>query len=242
VQRQWLADRQLTPGAPVFDWQRRFTLWGYTGSHSVVLFRSVKAEPDEEGPTTRIDLVFKPVKALSIRTSYRTLAVRVACQERADQVLSRLGKTYPDDRVLELVGPDGTSDHIVCTAVGCHEDGGENGEPSPFAMDLADGRTPPWRARVLGGGPDGDLTARVASLDEVTAAVRADAPRPPGGRRGRYLFVVMMRWTGRDEAPSRATALAAFLTRDEAEEYLRASGGGTPDRYEYWVDVVPMDL
>ncbi|MEH0935003.1 hypothetical protein [Micromonospora psammae] len=166
---------------------------------------------------------------------------------RADQVLDRLENAHRDDRVLELVGPDGSSDHVVCTAVGCHEDEGEYWEPSPFAMDLTDGRTPPWRSRVLGGGPDGELTARFASLDELTAAVRSDAPRPASGRRGRYLFVAMMQMTGRDEATARAVPLSAFLTRDEAEEHVRASGGARQVdpggyRFERWVEAVPLDL
>jgi hypothetical protein len=49
VQRQWFTSCQLTPGAVVFEWHRAFALWGFTGSHSVLLFRSVKG-------ATRIDL------------------------------------------------------------------------------------------------------------------------------------------------------------------------------------------
>ncbi len=174
MQREWFTEQQLTPGTVVFGWEREFTLWGYTASHSVVLFRSPKAE---NGPRTRIDLVFKPVRELQIRTRYPALSVRVAAPG-----------------VLELLGPDGIADRISCLAVGCHEDDGEFWEPSPFAIDLADGRLPPWRARVLGGGPDGEMTAAMASRDEV-------------GQKGRYLFVVM----------AGTVAAGAYLSRAEAE-------------------------
>ena len=246
MQRDWYVSHQLTAGAVLFAWQREFTLWGYTGSHSVMLFRSAKGEPDQDGPATRIDLVFKPVEAVSIRTHYETLTVRVASAERTDQVLGRLGGVWPEQRVLELVGADGTSDHVVCAAVGCHEDEGENWEPSPFAADLTDDGTPWWRRRVLGGGPDGEMSARFASLDQLVAAVDADAPGPPGGAIGRYLFVVMSRWSFEDGGSPRHSALSAFITRDEAEEHVRARGGGhemdNGVQIERWVQAVPLDL
>jgi hypothetical protein len=246
VQREWFVSRQLTTGEVVFEWQREFALWGYSGSHNVMLFRSAKSDPDQDGPTTRIDLVFKPVQALSVRTRYQSLTVRVATAERTDQVLGPLRGAWPEQCVLELVGEDGISDHIVCTAVGCHEDDGENWEPSVFATDLADGRTPPWRTPVLGGGPDGEMSARFATLDELLAAVDAGAPRPSGGSVGRYLYVVMSRWSFADGGSPRHSALSAFITRDEAEDHVRACGGGheidNGIRIERWVQAVPLDL
>jgi hypothetical protein len=219
VQREWFVSRQLTAGAVVFEWQREFTLWGYTGSHSVMLFRSVKGDPDQDGPMTRIDLVFKPVQALSVRTRYETLTVRVASRERTDQVLGTLGIVWPEPCVLELIGADSTGDHIVCMAVGCHEDEGENWEPSAFATDLT---------------------------DELAAAVDAAVPRPLSGGTGRYLFVAMSRWSFADGGSPRHSALSAFLTRDEAEDHVRACGGGheidNGIQIERWVQAVPLDL
>ncbi len=248
MQRDWFVSRQLTAGAVLFEWQREFTLWGYTGSHSVVLFRSAKGDPDQDGPATRIDLVFKPVEALSVRTHYETLTVRVASAERTDRILGALGRTWPEQCVLELVGAETAepAEHIVCMAVGCHEDEGENWEPSPFAADLTDDRTPRWRTRVLGGGPDGEMSASFASLDELVAAVDADVPRPSGGSLGRYLFVVMSRWSFADGGSPRHSALSAFVTRAEAEEHVRERGGGNEIdngvRIERWVQAVPLDL
>lgn len=246
MQRAWFVSGQLTTGAVVFEWQREFTLWGYTGSQSVVLFRSAKGDRDQAGPATRIDLVFQPVQALNVRTHYQSLTVRVASAERTDQILGPHGGARPDQCVLELIGPDATSDHIVCMAVGCHEDQGDNWEPSPFAADLTDGSTPRWRTRVLGGGPDGEMSARFASLDELVAAVDADPPRPPKGSVGRYLFVVMSRWSFQDGASPRHSALSAFITRDEAEDHVRECGGGQEIdngvRIERWVQAVPLDL
>lgn len=246
MRRDWFVSRQLAAGAVLFEWQREFTLWGYTGSHSVMLFRSAKGDPDQDGPATRIDLVFKPVHALSVRTRYQSLTVRVASAERTEQVLGPLGSAWPEQCVIELVGADATSDHIVCVAVGCHEDEGENWEPSAFATDLTDGRTPRWRTRVLGGGPDGEMSARYATVDEVVAAVDAGAPRLPSGSIGRYLYVVMSRWSLADGGAPRHSALSAFVTRAEAEDHVRAAGGGREIdngiRIERWVQAVPLDL
>jgi len=244
VQRDWFVSRQLAAGAVLFEWQRTFTLWGYTGSHSAMLFRSAKGDPDSDGPATRIDLVFQPVHALSVRTRYQTLTVRVASAERTIQILGPLGSAWPEQCVLELIGADAVRDHIVCVAVGCHEDEGENWEPSAFAQDLFEGRTPRWRTRVLGGAPDGEMSARIASVDELVAAV--DAPRPAKGSIGRYLFVVMSRWSFADGGAPRHSALSAFITRDEAEAHVRAAGGGheidNGIRIDRWVQAVPLDL
>jgi hypothetical protein len=235
-------NHQLKPGSVLFEWDRAFTLWGYTGSHSVLLFRSVRDGDDG----TRIDLVFKPVDAMRIQTRYRALTVRVAPEDRAAEVLAGIAGATRDDRVLELLGPDGDAGYVVCLATGCHEDNGEYWEPSPFAMDLTDGRTTLWRARVLGGGPDGEMTATYASVAEVVAAADADPPPRPTGRKGRYLFVAMARNIHADGDESRATAMAAFLTRDEAERHLEEHGGPSENRSgfrtERWVDSVPLDL
>lgn len=263
---EWFVDRQLKPGAVLFEWNRPFSLWGYSGSHSQLLFRSVKYDPEmdpdhypenrdagddtppaDKWPRTRIDLLFKPVDALGLRRlSYPSLQVRVATEQAAEQILGRSPWRHGDERVLKLVGPDRVADHVVCLAVGYYEDDGEYWEPSTFASDLSDGRTPPWRRRVLGGGPDGEMTARYASVRELTAALDADPPSQPTGGKGRGLYVVMTHINHGDGEDSRPNAVAAFLTRQDAEQRIRelnqrrnAACTATPER---WIDVVPIDL
>ena len=155
----------------LFEWDRPFSLWGYSGSHSQLLFRSVKYDPDtdvdlypenkdsgvdppaDKWPRTRIDLLFKPVDALYLRRlRYPSLRVQVATARIAEEILGKTYRPHGDEQVLELVGPDGVGDHIVCLATGYCEDDGEYWEPSPFAVDLSDGRTPSWRLGVLCGG------------------------------------------------------------------------------------------
>ena len=246
MQRESFAGGQLTTGAVVFEWQREFTLWGYTGSHSVMLFPAPRATRTQGRPRDADHLVFKPVRALSIRTHYQTLTVRVASAERTEEVLGGLGDAWPEECVLELVGADATSDHIVCMAVGCHEDEGQNWEPSAFAADLSDGNTPRWRTRVLGGGPDGELSARFASLDELAAAVGG---RSPARQRQRHTVPVrgdepIVSFT--DGGSQRHSALSVFITREEAEEFVRERGGRHEIdhgiRIERWVQAVPLDL
>ena len=226
---------QLVPGEVLFEWDRPFSVWGYSGSHSRLLLRSVK----QESPGSRIDVLFKPVHALFLnRLALGSLLVRVATVEVAEEILRRAPSRHPQD-VLELVGPDGVPNHVVCLGVAYCVDDGDDWEPSVFADDFSDGRTPVWRLGVLGGGPDGELTARYASVEDLAMALRADPPPAATGQKGRWLSLVLARSLDDD---SRPRAVAAFLTRYEAEQHahdLHQRHGG---RTGYWVDSVPIDL
>jgi hypothetical protein len=144
--------------------------------------------------------------------------------------------------VLELVGPDGRADQLVCQAAGYIEDNGRYWEPSPYAEDLTDGRQPPWRLGMLGGGPDGDLTARYASVPELVAAVRADPPRPPAGDSGRFLYLVLRRFRDSSGGPDHVDGDAVFLTRQEAEERIRQLQAVRAKDVIYSVDVVTINM
>jgi len=50
--------------------------------------------------------------------------LRDADPDRADQVLRRLPRPDPERVVVELIGPDGTPDHVVCLSLVCREDDG----------------------------------------------------------------------------------------------------------------------
>ena len=229
--RDWYRSDQVRAGQVLFGFERRFTVFGWSRGHSQLLLRSFKADPDDDpdGPTTRIDVLFKPVGAMRIETDYDGLTVRVATAERAREVLRDLRWTDSDDVVLELTDRD----YVVCLAAGYIEDEGESGEPSPFAG----GEQPlTWRGSVLATGPDGDLGARLASRGEVTAAVGT----------GRWVYLVMVRMTTSRGEVARPGTAAAFLSRAEAEEEIRRRGGPTvvkPDhRFDYWVDSAALDL
>ncbi|MCW6007493.1 hypothetical protein K1W54_23530 [Micromonospora sp. CPCC 205371] len=81
---------------------------------------------------------------------------------------------------------------------------------------------------------------------QFVAAADADPLPRPTGRKGRFLFVVMARNIHADGDESRATATAAFLTRDEAVRHIQDQGtpgeSGSGFRTERWVDSVPIDL
>jgi hypothetical protein len=278
VRNAWFGCHQLTPGTLVGQWTRPFTLWGYSGSHSRLLLRSVKYDPstdpdqypddeDAEGvpapdawPRTRIDILCKLVDAVCLRQiGFPSLRIQVAEPERAAAVLAGLPQAWPsggsrrdpDDRVLELIGPDGLADHVVCQAVGFHEDDGEYWDPSPFTDDLTDGRGSPWRRSLLGGGPDGSMDCRYASVEDLVRAVRAGQTHQPTGDTGRFLYVVMSRaYDHQGQEIGRPTAGPAHLHRAAAEQQLADLGG--PDvrmgtgagllRFEHWIDTVPIDL
>ncbi|MBO4209577.1 hypothetical protein [Micromonospora echinofusca] len=205
------------------------------------------APATDKWPRTRIDLLFKPVDAMYLRQlSYPTLRVQVATERVAEEILDRMHRPHGGWQVLELVGPDGVGDHVVCLAAGYCEDDGECWEPSPYAADLSDGRTPLWRRRVLGGGPDGELTARYASAQEVVTATVTDLPIRRAGDRGRWLYIVMARFQHSSDGEYRPGAVAAFLTRHEAEqrvqEFHESRSGSRDVSVKYWIDAVPIDL
>jgi hypothetical protein len=73
-QEAWLnQDHQFPPGREVFRSERSFAVWAYTVSHSQLLLRTRTA-----GGQPRIDVLFKPVEAMKIRTDFDGLVIRCA--------------------------------------------------------------------------------------------------------------------------------------------------------------------
>jgi hypothetical protein len=56
----------------IYESDRLFSLFGYTVSHKMLLFRSGKSN---ESPTTRVDILFKDVRAMEIRSWFKDIRV-----------------------------------------------------------------------------------------------------------------------------------------------------------------------
>ncbi|MEV3924853.1 hypothetical protein [Actinomadura coerulea] len=146
--RVWLSESdQFVPGTELFRSDRSFTVWAYTVSHSQLLLRTRTTERGGVRPS-RIDVVFKPVRAMKVRTEYRGgLVIRCADQEEAAQIYAESGDVEPGAGAHCLILETGNDrDYVVAHAVGWVEDMASERDPSALA-GFAPGSDP---ARILG--------------------------------------------------------------------------------------------
>ncbi|MFF4416025.1 hypothetical protein ACFYY8_26150 [Streptosporangium sp. NPDC001559] len=129
--RTWLdSGDRFPPGGELFRSDRDFTVWAYTVSHSQLLLRT-RTHADR----SRIDIVFKPVEAVKLRTEYHGLVIRCATREESDRIGSETGGVPPGARclILETAGEQGHQDYVVTYAVGWEEDLETDRDPSKLA-------------------------------------------------------------------------------------------------------------
>jgi hypothetical protein len=125
----WLSqDHQFSPGQQVFRSERSFAVWAYTVSHSQLLLRTRTTDG-----RSRVDILFKPVEAMKVRTDYNGLTIRCATAEEHDQILAATRHAGRPYRVLMLETAD-ELDYIVTGAVGWKEDHGKDRDPSTLAF------------------------------------------------------------------------------------------------------------
>ncbi|MER6366620.1 hypothetical protein [Kitasatospora sp. NPDC001527] len=227
----WLRSDHLVPGKEVFRSERRFHLLAYTASHSQLLLRSV-AGPDEPGePETTIDVLFKPVGAVRIRTGYRGLAVRYATaaesrRVRADHSAADLDE---DDRVFVLES-QGECDYVVAMAFGWREGVLERTFQSLF-VDVRPDR-PIWPTAPLDG-VDAGLT--LAPARELLGALAAGQDALVRRERHRRVHVVMTRVL-RHDGPH-VSGAGVFLTAADAEQ---ARAVIAAKDIECWIEELPI--
>jgi len=120
-------DANTGSAPPMFQFEREFQVWLYTVSHSILLLRSVKSET----LSTRVDVIFKPVRALSVPTTL------VGIDVRSMPVPATLAGVVPDlhdsDQFFSLTGAEPTW-WIVAGTVDWHGDEGEYSDPSSFSV------------------------------------------------------------------------------------------------------------
>jgi hypothetical protein len=125
----WLnRDSQFIPGEEIFRSERDFSVWAYTVSHSQLLLRARAADRQ-----SRIDVLFKPVEAMKLRTEYEGLIVRCGTAAERARVLASTGLDGKALRVLVVETAAGF-DYVVSGAVGWREDDGRDNEPSSLAF------------------------------------------------------------------------------------------------------------
>lgn len=256
----WLSrSDQLTPGAELYRSDRMFALYDYTSSHRELLLRSLGNTEQ-----TRIDVLFKPVDVMKVRTFFpnglcircATPAEQARIQAENPEITYRdpAGNQYDQGHRFFVVEPaDGGFGYIVAQAVGWHEDH-DLGEPSYFA-DPSGGAalwsrppTPRWAQTALYG-VNGGLGSPMATMEELVDTVATSGQTPDEDRaRYRYIYVI----TGKFEVDTAelVRAVGAFLTRTEAEQHrqqlvdrhAQRSSPNSTVHATFTVDAVPVAI
>lgn len=115
---------------------RNFAWWDYTPSHGQLLLRS-----EGHGGETRIDVLFRAVVVMKVRSHYNGLRIRCATPAEQDRIRGDTPEiTHYDPSINKfdqgshyfVLDSDNGLDYVVAEAVGWHEDH-DLGEPSYFA-------------------------------------------------------------------------------------------------------------
>jgi ribonucleotide reductase alpha subunit len=111
---------------------RRFQLWAYSVSMGRLLLRSTKGED----VTTRVDVLFQNVAALSLPASMMGVVVRSADADEQRWIADSSGVEVVNGRAFVVEG-DGYRGYVVAGVVVEAEDDGDYFEPSALWPDSA---------------------------------------------------------------------------------------------------------
>ncbi|MDT0342904.1 hypothetical protein [Streptomyces litchfieldiae] len=107
----------------IAKWPRKFQVWQYAVSHSVLLLRSYHPQQYE----TRIDIAFSDVSLMKLKSSFDSLSVHQADPEEASEILA---DNFPSYGFLYLLN-DGEG-YVHAANCSWHEDHGHHKTPSHF--------------------------------------------------------------------------------------------------------------
>ncbi|WP_329246339.1 hypothetical protein OG417_51480 [Actinoallomurus sp. NBC_01490] len=132
IESDWLntTDR-FVPGAELFRSDRAFTVWAYTISHSQLLLRT-RTTMQDGSRQSRIDIVFKPVRAMKVRIEYDGLVIRCATPAEARRI-SGADTGIHDDAHCLILETGNDHDYVITYAVGWEEDMETDRDPSKLA-------------------------------------------------------------------------------------------------------------
>src|SRR6266850_5675976 len=111
---------------PIVSFAREFQIWSYNVGHGELLLRS----PKIPSLPTRIDILFKDVRAMELRTRITGLSIEEAQPGDIMDRGTKLVDTMEKGHKVYLIK---TQDWIGCLIAGAvfwHEDQGEYGQPS----------------------------------------------------------------------------------------------------------------
>jgi hypothetical protein len=110
----------------LFDSTRHFRLWRATASHGLLLLRSNKSATQ----TTRVEVLFKPVRALKLRASFDGLRVREPNDLERSEIFAEAGEPDNSEARIFVVESGTFRGYVVASAMQVVEDDGEYDELS----------------------------------------------------------------------------------------------------------------
>jgi len=209
------------PGEVLFRTDRRVRIWLQSVTHRQLLLSAV----DTDAPT-RLDLLFKLVDQQCIRSTYDGLVVRFP---REDEEL-------PSDAFVLESGD--IRDYVCADGFAWQEDEQCDLGPEVMAVKMLPMPFEP-AYHVPSAFPDWKPTGPVIPLGDLVDALTADAVEPIEGYRHVHTVVVRTRTGGGREITS---PVAGYLTRDEAEEAIRADIAAKETTTDRWIVPVPVRL
>jgi hypothetical protein len=126
-----VSDHRPAHDAVLFESSRRFQLWRTIVGHSQMLLRSTK---DDANPQ-RIDVLFKPVEAVKLRTLLHGLRVIELAGAQADAIRAEAAATASaaHNRVYRIES-SGFQGWVISGAFFTHTDDLDYHEPSYFLL------------------------------------------------------------------------------------------------------------
>jgi hypothetical protein len=111
----------------IFRSDRNFRIWAYVVSLSQLLLRSVKTDDEP----TRIDILFRNVKAINIRTNLQGISIREEIDEEKVNQLLHGDMAYGEKLRMFVIRSLNSVGYVIAGMVSFHEDSGEYNDPSP---------------------------------------------------------------------------------------------------------------
>lgn len=237
--KRWLnTDEAFRSESELFRSDRIFSLWAHTVSHRQLLLRTAKGR-DQRGrdQATRLDVLFKPVTAVKIRSLLDGLTIHRAPPEEEARIRHDSGSIdfSPDERFLVLESGTGR-DYVVSLAFGWCEDDGDAHDASRLS-GVVEPDAPPWVRQPLFGA-NGGLVPNATTLEQLTDALTASQSGCPR-ETYRSVYVLMFQLSGVRGAAGKATPAGVFLTPLEADQELRRRQQDRGDA-EWWIETVPI--
>ncbi|MFF4405328.1 hypothetical protein ACFY2W_31185 [Streptomyces sp. NPDC001262] len=109
----------------IASWNRKFQVWQYSVSHSVLLLRSYHSQRY----STRIDVAFPAVDLMHLKPSYERLSIRHATQGERDEILGSDASQLKHGSLFLLNDGEG---YVLAAQCLWHEDTGDHHSPSQF--------------------------------------------------------------------------------------------------------------
>jgi hypothetical protein len=115
-----------------FNFEREFQVWLYTVSHAQLLLRSTRA--GKHG--TRVDILFKGVRAVQLPTTLRGLNIVVMSRHEAIETSTSMGVQLRGNESVFALSGSNYAGFVIAGGAFLHEDEGSHDDPSYFAASF----------------------------------------------------------------------------------------------------------